>query len=109
MIYGLKITYGDSWWFCDPSKRFAPSYGPVSDKTIFSSCLEDYLQDGEGNTSFPNEQNPWEFYKAETQEDLEQGRGELIATLHNGNPEALWKLYSWCRGACTAVRVCVDY
>jgi len=109
MIYGLKNTYGESWTFCDPSKRFAPSYGPVKEKAIFSICLEEYLQEGDGNCPFPGPEHPWEFYKAETQQDLEEGRGELIASLHNGTPEALWELYHWCRGGCVKVGVSLSY
>lgn len=107
MIYGLKI--GNSFWFCDTTKQFAPSYGPVTDKTAFCSCLEDKLQEGEGECSLPRETNPWTFYKGESKEQIEQGNGELIVTLHRGNKEALWDLVDWVSGPCTMLRIKTDY
>lgn len=107
MLYALEIC--GEFWFCDTTKRFAPEYGSVTDKRAFESCLEDYLQDSEGECSLPRESNPWKFYCGETKEKIEQGEGELIVALHCGNKDSLWELCQWVSGCCTCLRIRVDY
>ena len=107
VIYALKIN--DSYTFCDTTERFAASFGPVTEKNAFHTCLEEYLQDGEGRCSLPRQTDPWEFYKGSSQEEIEQGKGELIVTLHEGSKEALWDLVKWVNGPCTMLQIKVDY
>lgn len=108
MFYGLKIH--GSWNICDPSDRFAPSYGPVTDKRIFQVCLEEYLQEGDGECSLPwRESEPWTFWKGNSEEEIREGKGELIVSLHAENKDALWELRQWVSGSCTCFRIRVDY
>jgi hypothetical protein len=103
MLYGLEVN--ETFWFCDTTERFAPSYGAVTDKRAFECCLEEYLQDTEGYCSLPRENNPWKFYIGTSKEEIEQGNGELIVTLHQGNKDALWELYQWAN----CLRIHVSY
>ena len=88
--------------------KFAPSYGPVTEKKMFQALLEDYLED-DGYCSLPHETSPWTFWKAETVEQLRSDQGTLIKTLHRNDKESLFELLDWVQGACTTIRICVDY
>lgn len=107
MVYGLNID--GSWYFCIPSRRFAPSWGDVKQRDAFETCLEEYLQSYEGSCGLPTEAEPWQFYSGESQEELVEGKGTLIVSLHRGNKEALWDLYKWCSGRCVGFEIRVDY
>lgn len=107
-IYGLKID--ESWFVCNPSERFAPSYGHVTEKRLFQVCLEDYLQACEGECQLPQAKyDPWTFWKSDSEEELREGKGEMIVTLHSDDKDALWELKQWVSGPCTILRIRVDY
>lgn len=108
MFYGLNIN--DSWFVCDPSQRFSPSCGSISDQDIFEALLEEHLQDYDGHCSLPwDEVSAWTFWKGNSKTDILEGKGELIKTLHGGNKEAWWELRNWLNGSCITIRVYADY
>lgn len=107
-FYGLKI--GESWFVCNPSERFAPSYGRVTEKRLFQVCLEDYLQACEGECSLPTTDDElWTFWKSDSEEELREGKGDLVVALHSDDKDALWELEQWVSGPCTRLRIQVDY
>lgn len=108
MIYGLEID--EEFYICDPDQRFLPTFQPrPTPKRIFGVCLEDYLQGVDGSCSLPRQDSPWRFWRAQSEEAIKAGRGELVIELHKGNKDSLWELIDWLNGSCTAVRVMTDY
>ena len=112
-VYALKVTSEyreDILEFVKPTERFAPTYGPVTEHAVFGVCLEDWIQNRcDGRTYLPSKKEPWVFLKGNSEEDIRNGLGEEIVTLHSGDAESLWKLYEWAHNICTGFRIVVSY